>query len=88
MIRQKAFNVPCFCKNSLLRDKTELNVDQGQRTHTLLRLYSEVSLIDHLPVLSEGRIFTPGATFSEDRYAHAARTDPANETCDAESTGS
>ncbi len=41
-----------------------------------------------MPVLSEGRIFTTGTACSEDRYALAAGTDPANKTCDAESTGS
>ncbi len=41
-------------------------------------------LIDNLPVLSEGHIFTTGTACSEDRYAHAARTDPANKMRDAE----
>uniref|UniRef100_A0A673HBV9 Si:ch1073-291c23.2 n=1 Tax=Sinocyclocheilus rhinocerous TaxID=307959 RepID=A0A673HBV9_9TELE len=33
--------------------------------------YSALSLIDNLPVLSEGRIFTTGTACSEHRYAHA-----------------
>ncbi len=65
-----------------------MNVLQGQRIHTLLRPYSALSLIYNMPVLSEGRIFTTGTACSEDRYALAAGTDPANKTRDAESTGS
>ncbi len=55
---------------------------------TLSDLILQPGLIDNLPVLSEGRIFTTGTACSENRYALAAGTDPTNKTCDAESTGS
>ncbi len=69
-------------------NKPELNSVQGQQIHTLLHLYSALSLIDNLPVLSEGRIFTTSTACSENRYALAACTDHTNKTCIAESTGS
>ncbi len=50
-------------------NKPELNVLQGQRIHILLHPHSVLSLIDNLPVLSEGRIFTTGTACSENRYA-------------------
>ncbi len=56
-------------------NKPELNVLQGQRIQTLLHPYSALSLIDNLPVLSEGLIFTTGTACSENRYALAAGTD-------------
>ncbi len=69
-------------------NKPELNVLQGQRIHTLLHPYSALSLIDNLPVLSEGLIFTIGTACSENRYALAALKNHANKMRDTESTGS
>ncbi len=53
-------------------NKPLLNVLQGQRIHTLFHSYSALSLIDNLPVLSEGHIFTTGTARSENRFALAA----------------
>ncbi len=53
-------------------NKPELNVLQEQRIHNLLHPYSAPSLMESLPVLSEGLIFTTSTACSENRYALAA----------------
>ncbi len=54
-------------------NKTELNVLQGQHIYTLLHPYSALSLIDNLPVLSEGCIFSTGTGCTR-LYQYSIRT--------------